>query len=343
MSRADGKNYDRWKISVRDFPFRGAGQDQFLFLIGYAILAPSSHNAQPWSFRVNEREREIVIAPDRRRFLAVSDPSERYLHIALGCAVENLTVAADYFGLTAHVSVAWEHDTRITIKFSGEARVAGGEDHLIHAITKRHSNRGEYEKRALDTDFIKWLENLSASGSPDIQFRVVVNAGARTELADLLLSFRDKAFQNRKFREEMANYKRTNFTRKGTGMPGFTMGFPDILSLIAPTLIRLTDVTRFTKKRDRELLAERTPAIIFVCARAADKSQWIEAGRLLERALLEATRRGLQTSVNAVPPATDALQSILKTNYIPQILFRAGYSDKTMPHSPRLRVEEVTI
>ncbi|MHB8520346.1 MAG: hypothetical protein ACYDH9_06275 [Limisphaerales bacterium] len=42
-----------WSISADDFPASSFASDQLEHLLGYAVLAPSTHNTQPWLFRIN--------------------------------------------------------------------------------------------------------------------------------------------------------------------------------------------------------------------------------------------------------------------------------------------------
>jgi hypothetical protein len=70
-------------------------------LLTAAALAPSGHNTQPWRFSV-EGER-ITILPDPSRRLPVVHPDDHALYISLGCAVENLMVAARGEGYHAEV------------------------------------------------------------------------------------------------------------------------------------------------------------------------------------------------------------------------------------------------
>ena len=41
-----------YEVDDQVFPWYESLQEQFLFLIRYAVLAPSSHNTQPWKFQV---------------------------------------------------------------------------------------------------------------------------------------------------------------------------------------------------------------------------------------------------------------------------------------------------
>jgi hypothetical protein len=59
-------------------------------LVRYATLAASSHNTQPWRFRV--RPASITILPDYSRRCPAVDPDDSHLFKSLGCAAENLVL-----------------------------------------------------------------------------------------------------------------------------------------------------------------------------------------------------------------------------------------------------------
>src|SRR6478735_4015382 len=66
-------------------------------LVTYAAMAPSGHNAQPWLFRV--RDREIDLLSDFSRLIHTADVDRREMYVSLGCALENLLIAAEESGL----------------------------------------------------------------------------------------------------------------------------------------------------------------------------------------------------------------------------------------------------
>jgi hypothetical protein len=63
-----------WKISERDFPSAGSNHDKLKFFVSYAVLAPSSHNTQPWLFDISDST--ISLFADRTIALPVVDPEE---------------------------------------------------------------------------------------------------------------------------------------------------------------------------------------------------------------------------------------------------------------------------
>src|SRR5260370_24769741 len=66
-------------------------------LIRYATLAANSHNSQPWKFATAEHR--ITIAPDLARRCPAVDPNDHHLFVSLGCAAENLVLAAACAGV----------------------------------------------------------------------------------------------------------------------------------------------------------------------------------------------------------------------------------------------------
>ncbi|TIS72529.1 MAG: Tat pathway signal protein, partial [Mesorhizobium sp.] len=60
--------------------------------VRYATLAANGHNTQPWRFGIAEDR--IAILPDFARRTPVVDPDDHHLFASLGCAVENLAIAA---------------------------------------------------------------------------------------------------------------------------------------------------------------------------------------------------------------------------------------------------------
>jgi nitroreductase len=48
-----------WNILADEFPSDGFTADQLEFLLGYAILAPSIHNTQPWLFQVHSMHADL--------------------------------------------------------------------------------------------------------------------------------------------------------------------------------------------------------------------------------------------------------------------------------------------
>ena len=92
-----------WMANPTDFPADGTPNEKLLFLLNYAVLAPSILNTQPWRFRIDGDE--VEISSDRKRILPVTDPQGRELLISCGAALINLRVAMRGFGCGCEIKI----------------------------------------------------------------------------------------------------------------------------------------------------------------------------------------------------------------------------------------------
>ena len=89
-------------ILKKSFPRSATIEQQLRHLLRYAILAPSTRNTQPWRFAVQTNT--VGLFADLERRQPVSDPDRRELYISLGCALENLLLAAEQHGFGHEVT-----------------------------------------------------------------------------------------------------------------------------------------------------------------------------------------------------------------------------------------------
>jgi len=126
-----------WSVAAEDFPRNGSTHDKWKFLLRYAILAPSSHNTQPWLFRLRGGEAELYA--DRTRACRVVDPDDRELVMSCGCALFHLRSALLHFGCFGGVEILPDANdsellARVNLGVQGES--SAGESLIFHAIPK---------------------------------------------------------------------------------------------------------------------------------------------------------------------------------------------------------------
>lgn len=71
----------------------GTYADPRLRALSWAILAPNSHNMQPWKVDVSEPG-QVALYPDLDRLLPETDPFNRQITVSLGCFLELMRMAA---------------------------------------------------------------------------------------------------------------------------------------------------------------------------------------------------------------------------------------------------------
>lgn len=339
----DGRNYKAWKVTDADF--RGPPD-----LVKWAILAPSSHNTQPWQFETDSPS-SLIVSPDLQRALPASDKNRREMYLSLGGAIANLKIAGQHFGYSAAEEVVTDPamgtvSKRLTFEQSGEPPE---ENHrLFDAITRRVSNRGSHTTEELPTSFRTAL--LTQVG-PDVYLELIEDPERKTRIGELVDQGDNIIMSSMPFTRELSQWAHPNDTKKGDGMPGhgFTINggaVDDIDSQMFPDMIRSGQMGPPMGAADRELIAEKTAAIGVISTQDDSPEAWMRAGEEYQKIALEAASRGLATHVLAVLVETGDLRTdlmnIAGTTANPQIMFRVGEPELAVHHSPRRHVREVS-
>ena len=329
------ENYKAWDVDIEDFYKQETSEDKLRFLLNFAILAPSSHNSQPWSFEIIENN--ILVHPEQTRRLTESDKNDRQLYISLGCAVENLVTTADYYGYLTNIEYLPD-----IVKISFSEAEQNKDNKLISSILSRSMNRNKYNDTLLPRDFLEQIKSLS---NDNLNIHIVEDKDKKNALANTTLNAAIEAMGDKGFRRELSKYVKSNITRSKVGMPGFSLGIPTPISLIIPTLLKYININKLSRKQDEKLLKDHTPMFIMISTKDDNKKSWIKAGQMYEKIALLAESKNIKTSVWAAPIQIGdfykGFQKVLQTDCRPQVFFRIGYSEKKSKHSPRLNTSDI--
>jgi nitroreductase len=334
-------NYAAWNIAINSFPQNGSMDEKIKFLLNFGILAPSGHNSQPWKCGVSGNVLKINYA--RERSLAESDPEGRMLFIGLGCFVENILIAADYFGMKSVLSHEKNGSDSYALSMTfTQAIPFHTEKYLLNAIVKRVSNRYKYQDRSIPVPIIENLNKLSSNTS---QVQIVMEKSEKDALAQIMEKAQIEAMDSQAFRNELSYYLKSSFTKDPFGMPGFTLDMPAAFSIIAPKLVKKVNLSKLTAKKDLNLLLKHTPALGVISVTENNKINWLETGRIFEKLWLLATQQDLACSVWAAAVQlrdySEQIRKLLKITTYPAVLFRIGYPKKTPGHSPRFPLKDI--
>jgi hypothetical protein len=324
------------------FPAWAGLSERLRYLLRYAILAPSRHNAQPWLFEIEGPE--LRVYGDFRRALKVADPQGRELVMACGAALCNVAAAARRYGHASSVEVqaGSRKDgllARLTLE---ESRSPTGDDEeLFAAIQKRHTNRLAFDAREVPSGVVTALVREVAAQGASLR---VVDRSVRSEVGELVAEGDKQQWASARFCAEFAAWSRSNEADARDGMPGYAHGLSDSASLLHRMLARLRlrggadDVRR---GRDDAL---HTHALLALCTREDTAAAWFVAGQAMQRVLLRATVVGLSASyfsqVVDVAQIRAKLRQALGERGYPQLLFRLGFGLPVRP-TPRRPVDLV--
>jgi uncharacterized protein (DUF1778 family) len=329
--------------ALDEFPITGTTSEKLRATVKYAVRAPSSHNSQPWLFRITAGD-ALELRADRARGLPVVDPDDRELVISCGAALFQLRVALRHFGCAPRVERlpdAADPDLLARVRLSGAWERTAEDEGLFQAIFTRRTNRLPFEDRSLPEQLGHALE--AAAQAEGTWLHVFRTSEARTAVADLIAEADRLQMADKRFRRELAAWLRPNWSDRSDGIPGFALGLGDVMSAAGPLVVRTFDVGRGQAARDQEL-AVGSPMLALLGTARDTKAEWLAAGQGLARVLLRARVDGVSASFLNQPVEVGELRlrllNLAGRAGFPQILLRFGYGRET-PATPRRPLDEV--
>lgn len=306
-----------------------------------ATLAANSHNTQPWRFRIEDRAVEIL--PDPSRATPAVDPDDHHLLVSLGCAAENLRIAAMAAGRPGEIDT--EAATgRIRYAFS---EAAARPDPLLAAIPQRQSTRAVYDGRAVPPADLEILQQASAM--PGVRLILLTDRIRIDAVRDLVIAGNDAQMADTAFIAELKHWLRFNprsAMTSGDGLFSAASGnpvLPDFLGRLAFDVVFTADAEN--DKYARQI--DSSAGIAVFLAEREDEAHWIAVGRACQRFALAATASGLKHAFVNQPVEVARLRPELaalvgERGLRPDIVIRFGHGP-TMPFSPRRPVESVMV
>lgn len=334
-----------WEVDRSSFPADAEPIDKARFAVRYAILAPSSHNTQPWRFVVNGNE--LLLCADRTRSLPNIDPYDRELVISCGAALFNLRVALAHFNVPIEITTfpqSTEPDVVARITFPAQGPTLRDLAELFEVITERTTNRGPFFAEDVPDAIVEKLKRSADAEGVDVKFARTLNE--RCRVAALIAEADRRQFDDIRFRRELASW--IHPSRKDDGMPASSQGFDALVDFTTPIIamaIRTFDIGNGVAA-SHEQLARGSPLLVLLSTPADNNEAWLTAGLGLERLLLTATATGYSTSyLNQpieLPELRKALAACFDVEGYPQLLLRIGRGS-TAVHSPRRSIVDVLL
>lgn len=336
------KNYEAWDVLESDYPKGGSLEEQLKFLLRYAILAPSGPNTQPWKFAINGSV--ISVFADLERSLIYVDPDNRTLFMSVGCAIANLVTAGEHFGLASSVNYfprGQESNLTAKVKFEpGGSSMSGGD--LFPEITKRHTTKDRYENQMIEINILEDLKKCI--DRPGFVLSYLCDKDSKSTMADLVSRAHQIQLAKKEFRQNLGEWLRNNWTGEPDGMPLYTFGVPDAVSLGFPAAFKEFDLSRAVIYRDSGLI-HGCSCLGVLTTDQDDRLAWTLCGILLEKLLLKATSYGVRASFFSQPIGLPELRTELESSIgcgHPQLIFSLGRA-LPMRSTPRRPLEDVIL
>lgn len=314
--------------------------------VAAAVRAPSSHNTQPWRFRIHDDALEIYA--DATRTLKVIDAERRQQIESCGCALYNARVAVRAMGFGDDVTtmlVDADSPGHLATLRLGAPRITTPEDHtLMQAVTLRRTNRRAFLPRPVPPADVEVLEVAAAAEGATL---VRLDPEHKHALAELVEAADELQFGDPAFRHELSQWLIPFGSRRKDGIPfgekeyGSSLPFALMRAMRSPSLGEKFGTIE-------ESLIEGSPLVVVLGTASDDPASWFACGQALEAVLLHATARGLSAAflnqVLEIPGSRGRIGELVPGIGYPHMVLRLGVPEEPIHHpAPRRDLSEVLI
>lgn len=334
-----------------DFPGPNAAPE--VIAARAALLASSPHNTQPWALHVTPDAIELYA--DFARNLGAMDGLLRELHIGLGCALENLVIAARARGRSCDVALLPDASRPKLVARVRLQPAAAADTGLFGVIAKRHTNRGEYRGTPLAKGMGEGLQaqlrdeassirlHLLQSSAERARFRAETIAATEAIIADTAMSIAS---------ERWYRHSHAEIERYRDGITLDASGAGAVVRFVGKSVGRpsraMADGYWLDATRGRHTTGSAFG--ILSSASASTRADQLRTGRVYQRMQLWATAHGLaiqplnqmaerqdrEQAQRLAPRFSDVLQQLMAADDArAQMLFRIGYPTEHALASPR--------
>lgn len=323
---------------ARAFPRQAPVDEQLAFLLGYAVLAPSGHNTQPWLFDIHDDA--IWLYADTSKDVPALDPKGREQMMSCGAALFHLRVSARHAGITPVVERfpdGYDEDrpapvARFQLGTPEPPSVA--EEQLFSAIRRRRTHREEFSSLPVPAADREALASAAREEGAALTF--VEGLNARRQLHDMVLQANDTMMSDPAVRRELAAW--TSRPGDEEGVLGATRGWSRWQTAASAFLLQFPLVRLRPWKQEAGEV--RTAPVLAILSTPGDtEKDWLSAGEALARVLLLATSYGLGASfLNQpvkVPSVRRNVAALLPDDGYPQIILRMGGVSTSQPRTGR--------
>ncbi len=337
MSNLD---FELRNINKGDFFKLKAPFEKIKFILRYGILAPSTHNSQPWLFKI-ENDSCKIFYDSEKYTIKEADPIKRDLYISFGCLLENIIVAASYFKVFRNLNYILKDNLVAEVTFGDlerkDIQISKELADILDAVPKRVNVRGIFEQKPVESEIIKKIQSLD-NKFPELRLDLVHDKEKINKLATLTAEGLRIAYQSSNFRKEMSSWMNSSFSKKREGIPGYSLRMPALISLIFPTLVRFFNIGKAVGALNYKSISS-APLVLIISSKENSPLSWLEVGRLFERITLELNSKELKTSIFVasieIGDLYKQVQKVINSGLVAQLLFCVGYMN--FEQRPNLR------
>jgi nitroreductase len=323
------------------------------------VLAASAHNSQPWLFRLAPNRIDLYAATARN--IGTMDPLRREMYISLGCALENLLLAASAYGLASSVQLMPDPGDPSLAARIDLVPGASNRSALYDAIPKRHTNRAAYAGRPVAPQTLSAMRALI--DMPDVGVAWLTSDSQKRAFGQLTIRATQAILADPEMAADDFAWYRGDWSQLQAHKDGLTLDTAGVSPLIR-TVGKVLGVSQAQSDRGwaastRDVQLPTAAAFgMLLIRQPSDNAERVQAGCVWQRMQLWATTQGLAMQpLNQVVERADREQAAglapVFSNGVAAMIpeggwhgvmpFRIGYPTVDALENPRRPAEDVVV
>ena len=328
-------------------------------IVAAGILASNPHNSQPWLFRITTSTIDLFAVPERQ--IGVIDPFRREMVIGLGCAIENMRLAAEAEGFKADIRLmpnptTESHAASISLAESSPATSA-----LYEAIPHRYTNRAAYDtNRAIEEEIFSGIDSLVTVST--VRLFWFKDESARAKFGQVAIAAAEALIADEQQSMDSHKWWRQDWDELQSNADGITLDAQGLGTFISSAAKFLPDMSRQSNdqsfvKNVRDISVPTAAAFgILAVPNDMDFTQRLQCGQIWQSIHLWATPQGLamqplnqmceradrERQLGIAPVIGNAVADLIGDDQWQAIMpFRLGYPTVEALLSPRRGLDKV--
>ena len=338
-------------------------------IVAASILASNPHNSQPWLFRITDSTIDLFAVPERQ--IGVIDPFRREMYIGLGCAIENMRLAAKAEGFKADIRLMPDLGTELhaaSISLAESAAATSPSTHplvagqaLYEAIPHRHTDRAAYDTtRSVDQAAFSGIESLVTEST--VRLIWMRGSSSHKKFGEVAITAAEALINDEQQSMDSHKWWRQDWDDVQSHADGITLdaqGMPPVIlnaAKILPDMSRPSNDQAFVKNVRETVIPTAAVFGILAVPNGLDFSNRLQCGQIWQRIHLWATTQNLamqplnqmteradrEAQLGIEPVFGKAIAELIgDENWTGIMPFRMGYPTEAGLPSPRRGLDKV--
>jgi hypothetical protein len=265
-------------------------------IVAAGVLASNPHNSQPWIFRIIDSGIDLFAVPERQ--IGTIDPFRREMYIGLGCALENMRLAAEAEGFSATIRLMPDPRTESHAASISLTSASPAISPLYEAIPNRHTNRAAYDtSHSVEKEIFNGIDSLVTEN--DVRLFWFKDESAHAKFGEVAITAAEALIADEQQSMDSHLWWRQDWDKLQESADGITLDAQGLGSVITPLAKFMPDLSRQSNdkafvKNVREIMVSTASAFGILAVRdGMDNAQRLQCGQVWQRIHLWGTTQGL--------------------------------------------------